>query len=813
MPGAAVAATITVNTSVDETNTGDGTCSLREAFETVDEKGNGDCPAPGEANTIVMAGTTYPLTLTAKGNLLLASKTKTLAMTGAGPEATVIDASTLNSRVMDLTATSPAVTISGLTITGGHAHAGEPGPEGVKGGTGAGPGGEGEGAGGIESSASLTLINTRVVGNHAGPGGQGGKGAVGGEFPGAGGGRGGNAGGILNIKSTLTLIESSVSGNFAGNGGNGGFGGSGGATETGGGFGGLGGTPGDGGGILTIQGTVNIINSTISGNFAGSGGDGGHGGIGGPNFNGGHGGGGGDNGGDGGGVYDDGGKLTITASTISGNHAGGGGDGGEGGEGKSIGGNGGEAGAGAFGGGIFTPEGEVSATNSTIAENLAGAGGRGGEGGFGPEGVFGKGGAGGNGQSGGNGGGIARVGPSSGTSLLQVTLARNQAGAGGEAGMGREGVANGAPGAGGAGGGISEAATIAKLQNTIVASNSPVNCSGVFEDLGHNIVFGESGSCPGTPADPKLGPLQANGGPTQTMAPMPGSMAIDKVPASAAGCTPTDQRGVPRPQPAGGLCDVGAVEFALPSCQSLAVATGVGQPVAVPLHCSDPAGAAVTYAIDSSPMHGTLGPLNQATGQVTFTPASGYSGADAFSYHGTSINGSAPAAAVSITVSSTAPGSSGPGGGPGGGLGPGGAHSAQLAIVGAETLRPAAFAAAPSGPTATAAKRRYGTMVTYTLNESASVRFAVLQSQTGRRGRGGRCLKPTKANSHARRCTRYVPLAGEFTLPGAAGANRFHFSGRLSGRKLKPGSYRLQATPSAGGKTGPVTSASFRIIR
>jgi hypothetical protein len=343
-----------------------------------------------------------------------------------------------------------------------------------------------------------------------------------------------------------------------------------------------------------------------------------------------------------------------------------------------------------------------------------------------------------------------------------------------------------------------------------VASNSPGNCSGGFENLGHDIVFGDS-SCPGTAADPKLGPLQANGGPTQTMVPMPGSAAIDQVPASAAGCTPTDQRGVPRRQPAGGLCDVGAVEFALPSCQSVAVATGVGQPVAVPLRCADPARAAVTYTIDSPPMHGTLGPINQATGEVTFTPASGYSGADAFSYHGTSVNGSAPAAAVSISVSPTAPGPSGPVGGPAGGLGPSGAHSAQLAIVGVETLRPAAFAAAPSGPTV--AKRRYGTTVTYTLNESASVRFAVLRPQTGRRGRGGRCLKPTKANGHARRCTRYLPLAGEFTLTGAAGANRFHFSGRLSGQKLKPGSYRLQATPSAGGKTGPATSASFRIIR
>ena len=45
-------------------------------------------------------------------------------------------------------------------------------------------------------------------------------------------------------------------------------------------------------------------------------------------------------------------------------------------------------------------------------------------------------------------------------------------------------------------------------------------------------------------ADPQLGPLQSNGGPTQTMAPAPTSPAIDA--GSAFGLT-TDQRGQPRP--------------------------------------------------------------------------------------------------------------------------------------------------------------------------------------------------------------------------------------------------------------------------
>lgn len=66
--------------------------------------------------------------------------------------------------------------------------------------------------------------------------------------------------------------------------------------------------------------------------------------------------------------------------------------------------------------------------------------------------------------------------------------------------------------------------------------------------------------------DPLLGPLQDNGGPTQTRALLPGSPAIDA--AAFAGVTDdlgapltTDQRGFPRPYPAGGRSDMGAFEL------------------------------------------------------------------------------------------------------------------------------------------------------------------------------------------------------------------------------------------------------------
>jgi Bacterial Ig domain len=93
-----------------------------------------------------------------------------------------------------------------------------------------------------------------------------------------------------------------------------------------------------------------------------------------------------------------------------------------------------------------------------------------------------------------------------------------------------------------------------------------------------------------------------------------------------------------------------------PSCQAVSATTTDGQPVIVALSCSDPAGAALTYAIDNSPAHGALSAFNATTGEVTYMPTSGYSGADSFTYHATSANGTSPVQTVSITVKTPAGG-------------------------------------------------------------------------------------------------------------------------------------------------------------
>ncbi len=102
---------------------------------------------------------------------------------------------------------------------------------------------------------------------------------------------------------------------------------------------------------------------------------------------------------------------------------------------------------------------------------------------------------------------------------------------------------------------------VIRLSNAIVA-NSPDgdNCFGSITDGGGNLSYPDT-TCPGINADPVLGPLQDNGGPTWTMALGPGSAAIDAADDAICAADPVnnlDQRGVTRPQ--GAHCDIGAYE-------------------------------------------------------------------------------------------------------------------------------------------------------------------------------------------------------------------------------------------------------------
>ena len=106
-----------------------------------------------------------------------------------------------------------------------------------------------------------------------------------------------------------------------------------------------------------------------------------------------------------------------------------------------------------------------------------------------------------------------------------------------------------------------------------------------------------------------------------------------------------------------------------------------------------------------------------------------------------------------------------------------------------------------------------GTRVMFRLSEAASVRFTVERARPGRRVRG-RCVKPTRRNRKRRKCTRYLRQRGSFTVAAGAGETRFRFTGRLRGRKLRPGRYRLVAVATdADGKRSAPERARFTIVR
>jgi hypothetical protein len=159
------------------------------------------------------------------------------------------------------------------------------------------------------------------------------------------------------------------------------------------------------------------------------------------------------------------------------------------------------------------------------------------------------------------------------------------------------------------------------LLNTIVAENSGSQFGksgasvgpGTFTSLGHNLSSDASGRLAGPGdlqnANPLLAPLGNYGGPTQTLALLPGSPAIDA--GTAAGAPATDQRGFGRV----GTVDIGAFES---QGFRLTAKAGDNQQVTVGTTLPTAPGVQVTANNPLEPVQG---------GVVTFsTPASGPGG-------------------------------------------------------------------------------------------------------------------------------------------------------------------------------------------
>ena len=174
----------------------------------------------------------------------------------------------------------------------------------------------------------------------------------------------------------------------------------------------------------------------------------------------------------------------------------------------------------------------------------------------------------------------------------------------------------------GEGGGILNSRATATLQGSIIANSTGGDCyyasGSMFVSNGGSAADDTSCSLSGPSdlngANPLLGPLANNGGPTQTMALQPNSPAIDRVPTTLCPPPSTDQRGVTRPQ--GPACDSGAYELvgASPTPTPTATATA-------PSGGGGGSGGVVTTPTPSATSTSTPSPTPSPTASPTPSPA------------------------------------------------------------------------------------------------------------------------------------------------------------------------------------------------
>jgi uncharacterized repeat protein (TIGR01451 family) len=478
---------------------------------------------------------------------------KNVTIQGQGPGNTIVQAQTLpdvaNTRVFAIN-NAITTTIRDMTIRHGNVVAGPAQGGGIynngaltvqrvtiTGNRAVGSGNDEEGrayGGGIYNDGTLILQQVAVIDNWV---------------EGNGSDRGSHAqgGGIYN-NGTLTIQDSSISDNTA---------------QGGSAISDIGDAGNAHGGGIYNNGTLTVQLATIIGNRLQGGYAGGQYGGGGSTY--------------GGGIYNNGG-LSVQDSAISSNTL-------QGGNAAGSDGHGGDA----HGGGVaqwWPGPGSVTLAHSIISRNMARGGNAGGA----------------NGSAGSAyGGGVSEGAPGGGTlAFINCTISANTAQGGLGSGGSTDGDAEGggirgssstslsyctvawnrAAGALMSGGGLHSTSGLGSgpwIKSCIVANNTGPSdpngpdLAGNVQSQDYNLIENANGhTLSGTTgnniegADPLLGPLQDNGGPTETHALPESSPSLNRIPNGQNECGTTiteDQRGSLRPQ--GGTCDMGAFELEL----------------------------------------------------------------------------------------------------------------------------------------------------------------------------------------------------------------------------------------------------------
>jgi hypothetical protein len=135
---------------------------------------------------------------------------------------------------------------------------------------------------------------------------------------------------------------------------------------------------------------------------------------------------------------------------------------------------------------------------------------------------------------------------------------------------------------------------------------------------------------------------------------------------------------------------------------------------------------------------------------------------------------------------------------------------ANANIVGSIVLEKQEAKIEPGGKSATiSTAKKYGAKISYSDSQPATTTFTVLRETSGLK-QGKSCKKPSKTNRHGKRCAMFTAV-GSFSHVDLAGVNSLHFSGRIKGRKLAPGSYRLQVVAHDAAGNGTAVGKGFTI--
>jgi hypothetical protein len=133
------------------------------------------------------------------------------------------------------------------------------------------------------------------------------------------------------------------------------------------------------------------------------------------------------------------------------------------------------------------------------------------------------------------------------------------------------------------------------------------------------------------------------------------------------------------------------------------------------------------------------------------------------------------------------------GAGDGSGRPTGMADTRPPSFLGKVRAVPARFEVGPRATRETSsAAASKGTTFRYSLSEAATVTFAIERKTSGQKVKGA-CRAKTRPGAARRTCTLFKRV-GAFRVQAAAGPNRKHFSGRIGGTWLGPGSYRAAVT-------------------